>query len=767
MRTKNRKPFKFISIPGAVLLLSVLSLPISPAFPAATIAGRNVAIGTVEEQPVGSGGEYRYPCEKDLIEVVFIYGSKVRLRGGNLVDEEGKSVAGLDGVLKNLPGSTWQRLCDVPEETLDRLQEKGEARTGKPVSNLNNIYRLRIPEDNDAWEVSRRLEKLDGVELARPVSLPVPPPVPNYQPNQGYLKPASSTPTGINAEYAWTKTGGTGAGITVCDIEGGWTYNHVDLTKLVGSQINTNCALSDTDHGTAVAGELIANDNGWGVKGICYGATMKTCCTEYGSPSSWNPGGAIAVAAATLQAGDVILLEMQWWWRWNPGGYYDYIPIEWYLVEYPVTQQTNNSVYAAIVNAVSNGIHVVEAAANGYFNLDSLTWLADSGAIIVGAGGAYTGGGWPAGDLERLSFSDYGSRVNVQGWGEDVYTTGYGDLYSAGGVNYYYTDDFSGTSSASPIVAGAVACCLGYWTGGLGQPKNSLTPSQMRTLLISTGTPQVSPGTGHIGPRPDLLAAFQYLESIAPSSSGYRVLGGGDYNNDSYDDIAIFRPSSGLWSIRGITRVYYGSASDIPVPGDYNNDSYDNIAIFRPSSGLWSIRGITRVYYGSSSDMPVPGDYNGDGKCDFGIFRSSSGLWAVRYITRAYYGSSSDLPVPGDYNDNGGADIAVFRQSSGLWSVKGFTRLYFGGSDDIPVPMWFQGTRHYDPAIYRPSCGLWAQRGKTRVYFGSSSDQPVPSDMDDTYGDDFVIFRESSGLWAIRNYSRVYYGTSGDIPVTR
>ena len=127
----------------------------------------------------------------------------------------------------------------------------------------------------------------------------------------------------------------------------------------------------------------------------------------------------------------MILLEQQWYYT----GSGSYIPIEWYE-SYSPNPQRFNPVYAAIDNAVSNGIHVVEAGGNGNVNTDNLTWYGDSGAIIVGAGGVYPGGTWSEGNLERLSFSSYGSRFDLQGWGEDVVTTGYGDLYNSEGVNY-------------------------------------------------------------------------------------------------------------------------------------------------------------------------------------------------------------------------------------------------------------------------------------------------------------------------------------------
>jgi len=78
-----------------------------------------------------------------------------------------------------------------------------------------------------------------------------------------------------------------------------------------------------------------------------------------------------------------------------------------------------------------------------------------------------------------------------------------------------------------------------------------------------------------------------------------------DYNGDGVSDIAIFRSSSGLWAIRGVTRAYFGTVSDYPVPADYSGAGIDSIGIFRPSSSLWSGRGVTRVYFGGLGESPV------------------------------------------------------------------------------------------------------------------------------------------------------------------
>ena len=121
---------------------------------------------------------------------------------------------------------------------------------------------------------------------------------------------------------------------------------------------------------------------------------------------------------------------------------------------------------------------------------------------------------------------------------------------------------------------------------------------------------------------------------------------GADFDGDKTGDVAVFRASSGLWAVRGITRAYFGGSGDEPVPGDYRGEGKDRMAIFRSSSGLWAVRSVTRVYFGSSGDSDVPGDLDGNGTDDMAIFRSSSGLWAARGVTRFYFGSSADAAIP-------------------------------------------------------------------------------------------------------------------------
>ena len=209
---------------------------------------------------------------------------------------------------------------------------------------------------------------------------------------------------------------------------------------------------------------------------------------------------------ANGSAGDVILLEQQF----PVCGLSDsFGPIE-----------VLSSVFDAIQTAVAQGFVVIEAAGNGGVNLDQAACsgvfdrtLQDSGAIIVGAGQPPSGGV----DRQRERFSSFGSRIDLQGWGSGVVTTGYGDLYTASDrpadPDFWYAGGFSGTSSAAAIVAGAVANIQGIALAQSGVP---LPPLQIRTLLVQTGSPQLGNIAEPIGPRPNLLKAAAQIPCGPP-----------------------------------------------------------------------------------------------------------------------------------------------------------------------------------------------------------------------------------------------------------
>jgi hypothetical protein len=118
--------------------------------------------------------------------------------------------------------------------------------------------------------------------------------------------------------------------------------------------------------------------------------------------------------------------------------------------------------------------------------------------------------------------TNYGIRVDCQGWGADVVTTGGPGLQD-------YVDDFNGTSSATAMIGGVAASLQGAYKSAYGQ---QLPPNDLRHLLSdsSLGTPQPIPDAvlRHIGPLPDLAAMLRRL----------RILGD-VYIRDSVKDLGV------------------------------------------------------------------------------------------------------------------------------------------------------------------------------------------------------------------------------------
>ncbi|MFT3693501.1 MAG: S8 family serine peptidase [Kofleriaceae bacterium] len=311
---------------------------------------------------------------------------------------------------------------------------------------------------------------------------------PSYNHHQGYLDPA---PSGIDAAAMW-RANTRGQQVWFADVEGGWNAKHEDLP---GDRISHVFGRPVIDaswraHGTAVLGEIAGRDNDKGVTGIA--PDVERIFTS--SIGGEDVADALQAAAEALRPGDVMLIELQ---GTGPRG--RFVPVEFW-----------DDNYEAIKAATDRGVIVVEAAGNGNEDLDWSgfkgkfdTQVRDSGAIMVGAGGPPRNG---FRDREKLDFSNYGARVDVQGWGRMVATLDYGDLQSCKGADRNYTDRhytnlFSGTSSASPIVAGAAVLVESYLRT---HDKPVMTPHDLRELLRATGTPQAGSTKKQIGPRPDL-----------------------------------------------------------------------------------------------------------------------------------------------------------------------------------------------------------------------------------------------------------------------
>lgn len=437
-----------------------------------------------------------------LVELKFVEGSQFRLREGQIVTLGSDRLTGLSEAFSRYPLRRIDRLFSQSEDAISAERATLQAESSEQLPDLNLWFRLEAAPGTDTAALIDALNALPEVEIAYPAALPSPLPVtPGFVGKQGHLNPSTA---GVDAKYAWTIQGGNGRNVNIVDIEYSFNTTHEDLPPvlLVGGQFWNGYG---NDHGTAVIGELAGMYNTYGVTGIAFKSKIKFSSPCFSSGCAFNLAQAINTARLNTVAGDVILLEQQM----SVCGFSNYGPVEW-----------DQAVFDAIKLATTGGRHVVEAAGNGGLNLDHAGCLSkfnratrDSGAIIVGAGAPPN---FSQTDRSRLYFSSYGSRLDVQGWGENVVTTGYGDLYTGSSSNQWYTSTFSGTSSASPIVAGSVAVMSSI----LEERGIARYPKWVRYTITQTGAPQQAatsyPTSQRIGPRPNLRKAIANILAITP-----------------------------------------------------------------------------------------------------------------------------------------------------------------------------------------------------------------------------------------------------------
>ena len=464
------------------------------------------------------------PASDRELVILTTEGAELRVAPGVIASATGTSTGTIERVLTQYSAVLAPMFGS--EERVRRAVASAGRGMPEHVPDLARFYRVDAPDDRlDALQkallnetivesayIKPRMYAPTVRAMAPPRRQEAPPATPNFVNQQGYLDRA---PAGIDARFAWTRPGGRGQGVRIIDVEGGWQFSHEDMLQNQGGAIGGTQRADWRNHGTAVIGTFGADDNTFGVTGICPDANIRAI-SIFGTGQSSSK--AITDAANALSAGDIILIELH-----APGPRHNfqdrqdqlgYIAVEFWPAD-----------FAAIVFATSvRGVIVIEAAGNGTENLDDplydarpanfpATWrnpfnLANpqSGAILVGAGAPPPGthGRDHGPDRSRLGFSNFGARVDAQGWGEEVTTTGYGNLQGGSNEDLWYTDTFNGTSSASPVVVGAIGCMQG---GLRGRGRTLLTPATARDLLRQTGSPQQDapgrPATQRIGNRPD------------------------------------------------------------------------------------------------------------------------------------------------------------------------------------------------------------------------------------------------------------------------
>ncbi len=229
-----------------------------------------------------------------------------------------------------------------------------------------------------------------------------------------------------------------------------------------------------------------------------------------------------------------------------------------------------------------------------------------------------------------------------------------------------------------------------------------------------------------------LTTATWYLDDSTQGTSSFQlgtpnsslpVVGHFDVNGP--DDVGAYTVvnGQGVWNIvsatTGLRTVTFGLAGDVPVPGDYLGLGYDQIAVYRPSTGQYLVQvpnGSTDVIdlgVGSSPDLsslvPVPGNYDDAQQAEAAVYDPIAGVFTILgpngVVSMVGGFQPGDIPAPADYSGSGSIQPVVYRPDTGQFIGANATVIAtFGQSNDIPLtaPLSYR-LPPTDPPASKPS----------------------------------------------------------------
>lgn len=240
--------------------------------------------------------------------------------------------------------------------------------------------------------------------------------------------------------------GYTGEGVTIAMIDG---KVNTSVPELAGANITvkTPCTINSSPavemHGTGVASILASAD---------YGVAPKVSLLAYqmnlGADGD-TPGQDCLDSGSALRSEGVWLLNQ----AMNDGAQ---------IINMSASSDDGNDrMKWTVARAMSNGVIIVAAAGNDGNNNDALSMSKWSGVVGVTA------------------ISVDGTRQDYSSWGQGVVTTSIGGPVLFRNIETGANDTTSGTSVASPIVAGVLALAKQRWP--------EATSNQLLQLLVKTG----------------------------------------------------------------------------------------------------------------------------------------------------------------------------------------------------------------------------------------------------------------------------------------
>jgi len=249
----------------------------------------------------------------------------------------------------------------------------------------------------------------------------------------------------LNSSYTYPAT--AGSGVTAYIIDTGIRFTHSDFGGRATSgydAVDGGSADDCNGHGTHVAGTVGGTRYGVAKRVSLVGVRVLNC-----SGSGTNAGVIAGVNWVTQNARRPAVANM------SLGG------------------GASTALDNAVANSIASGVTYALAAGNSRANACNTSPARVASAITVGA---------TTSSDARASYSNYGTCLDIFAPGSSITSAWY--------TGSTATNTISGTSMASPHVAGAAALVLGA--------SPSSTPAQVRNTLVGSATPNVvtSAGTG-------------------------------------------------------------------------------------------------------------------------------------------------------------------------------------------------------------------------------------------------------------------------------
>ena len=249
--------------------------------------------------------------------------------------------------------------------------------------------------------------------------------------------------------------GYTGEGVTIAMIDG---PVDTSVPELKGAKITAKetCTITSSNgswrHGTGVASILVS-----GVYGVAPGSMLLTYQIPFGSGAPFSTGDDGDQAQDDCFADTRIVSRSETVWVMN--------------------------------QAMNDGAQIINLSASSYDDDDQMKWTVaramSSGVILVTASGnsardedVSSLSKW-SGVVGVTAISTDGTRQDYSSWGEGVVTTSIGGPVLFRNIETGANDTISGTSVASPIVAGVLALAKQRWP--------EATSNQLLQLLVKTG----------------------------------------------------------------------------------------------------------------------------------------------------------------------------------------------------------------------------------------------------------------------------------------